>query len=299
MGKIIGKMFCAMTTAADQKRLRTQTLPTGAEKVAEECYTPDNHPLQRVSIYRPEGIEGLLPVIFDVHGGGWYYGDHNLNFHYDRTLAAQGYVVVGVGYRLAPEATYVDQLRDVAKALCYVAEHAPRFGIDLSRAFLTGDSAGGHLSSLLLRTTVDHDYRVSLQVDEVPVHIRAVCFTCGAHHPTNMAKIPLARAFFGSVIGKGYRRSPYYDLADFRLPEGLEGVPPMLFTSCYGDFLRKDVLQSFEETHSAGYDCRLLFREEQTNHKLGHVYNVLCPEWEESIETNQAMLDFFEESLLE
>ena len=34
-----------------------------------------------------------LPVIIDIHGGGWMYGDKGLNENYCRALADRGYVV--------------------------------------------------------------------------------------------------------------------------------------------------------------------------------------------------------------
>ncbi|UKI14322.1 MAG: hypothetical protein L6V85_09755 [Clostridiales bacterium] len=35
-----------------------------------------------------------LPVIIDIHGGGWMYGDKDLNAPYCEALAKRGFVVV-------------------------------------------------------------------------------------------------------------------------------------------------------------------------------------------------------------
>lgn len=57
-----------------------------------------------LDVYRPKSVEGALPVIVDIHGGGWYYGDKELNKYYCMSLVKYGFAVVNVSYRLAPGA---------------------------------------------------------------------------------------------------------------------------------------------------------------------------------------------------
>lgn len=289
-----GKVFCKIASTGDKKRLATQTLPQGADLVAEVAY--GEHPLQRANIYRPTGSTGKLPVIIDIHGGGWYYGTHSLNFHFDRTICAKGYAVYSVGYRMAFEVDWTEQVRDCMRCLGKLTEIADDYELDLDRVFLVGDSAGGYLAMQVLRVLHDRPFAVALALPEYPITIHSACFTCGAFTLTKTARIPLARAFFGPILGKGYLKSPYVSLADATMPKGIH-YPPVLFTSCYGDFMRKDVLATYQKTLDNGHDARLIFRDKCVTNKLSHVYNVLWPEWPESEETNNAMLAFFEGSL--
>ena len=41
----------------------------------------DDH-TELMDIFFPEKAKGMLPVIVDVHGGGWVYGNKELNEYY-------------------------------------------------------------------------------------------------------------------------------------------------------------------------------------------------------------------------
>src|SRR5690348_10894060 len=117
-----------------------------------------------VSGYRPLELDLYLPredrpapVIVLVHGGGWRRGSrrHPLPVlgadFYDR-LAAQGFAVAAIDYRLSGEARFPAPLDDVRTAIGWVGEHAAGYGLDTGRVFLWGDSAGGHLALLAALT---------------------------------------------------------------------------------------------------------------------------------------------------
>lgn len=46
------------------------------------------------------------------------------------------------------EATYEDGLADISDAIAYLRDHAPAYKVDVSRAVLWGESAGGYLAAL-------------------------------------------------------------------------------------------------------------------------------------------------------
>ena len=112
---------------------------------------PGYRPLE-LDLYLP-GTDEPAPVIVHVHGGGWRRGSRREPLQavgkdfYD-TLAAQGFAVAAVDYRLSAEARFPAPLEDVGGAVGWVRDNAPRYGLDASRVFLWGDSAGGHLALL-------------------------------------------------------------------------------------------------------------------------------------------------------
>jgi len=110
-----------------------------------------NDPAQRMDVYYPERTTDA-PVIMMVHGGGWVIGDKQSSGVVSNKVAhwvPQGFVVISVGYRLAPAANALEQARDVAKALAFAQSKAKTWGADPSKFILMGHSAGGHLVSLL------------------------------------------------------------------------------------------------------------------------------------------------------
>jgi acetyl esterase/lipase len=67
-------------------------------------------------------------------------------FHED--LLEQGYVIVSIGYRLAPETKLPAIIEDVQDAWKWMHEQARRFGIDRNRIATGGASAGGYLAQM-------------------------------------------------------------------------------------------------------------------------------------------------------
>lgn len=107
-------------------------------------------------IYIPE-IEGPLPAILAVHGGGWRSGTKLHWIRHARKLAKNGYVVVAVNYRHAPRHKFPAQIHDVKQAVRFMKKHADRYKIDSERIGAYGYSAGGHLVSLLGTTDAEDE----------------------------------------------------------------------------------------------------------------------------------------------
>jgi acetyl esterase/lipase len=97
--------------------------------------------------YRPSN-SGLHPAIAIIYGGAWQNGTPDNDETFSRYMAAQGYTVVTLDYRHAPQFRYPAQLEDIQTALSFIQTQAAAFEIDLQRVALMGRSAGAHLASL-------------------------------------------------------------------------------------------------------------------------------------------------------
>ncbi len=104
---------------------------------------------QRYDVYMP--IEpGVYPVIFRVHGGGWFGGDRSdKNMGRYAVFAEHGYVVVSIGYRLADEAVFPQPVEDVWMGMQAALSRAEEFGMDIGRISVTAGSAGTAIATLL------------------------------------------------------------------------------------------------------------------------------------------------------
>ena len=122
-------------------------------------------PIQKVRIQRgvvfasPDGIElklnlyqplvtGKYPAIIIIYGGAWQQGTANNDEAFSRYMASQGYSVIAIDYRHAPQYKFPAQLEDVQTALQYIQEHADELEVDGERLAIMGRSAGGHLAKL-------------------------------------------------------------------------------------------------------------------------------------------------------
>jgi acetyl esterase/lipase len=95
-----------------------------------------------------------FPLVVHIHGGGFLGGDKRFILPFVdwpgvlASLAARGYVVASINYRLSGEARFPAQAQDVKAAVRWLRLNAAKYAIDPDRAVTWGQSAGGHLASL-------------------------------------------------------------------------------------------------------------------------------------------------------
>ncbi len=110
-----------------------------------------------LDLWLPEPADGPAPLVLFVHGGAWRRGRRDdlgpRTRHWDpgpfARIAAAGLAVACADYRLSGEARFPAPLDDLRAALRWLALRAPELGVDTARTVVWGESAGGHLASLL------------------------------------------------------------------------------------------------------------------------------------------------------
>jgi len=123
---------------------------------------PGIRPLELDLWLPPEGA-GPSPVVVFLHGGGWRVGSRGtvgpMYAGQDATpferMAQAGIAVASADYRLSGEAVWPAQLHDAKAAVRWLRARAGELGIDPARIAAWGESAGGHLASLLGLTAGD------------------------------------------------------------------------------------------------------------------------------------------------
>jgi acetyl esterase/lipase len=90
------------------------------------------------------------PVLVFIHGGYWQMrAKETFRFLASGPLA-HGISVASIGYTLAPETTLPEIVAEVHRAITWIAQNAARFGADANRLYVSGWSAGGHLTAMSL-----------------------------------------------------------------------------------------------------------------------------------------------------
>ena len=90
-----------------------------------------------------------VPCIIAVHGGAWQRGGPKSYARLGPYLARHGIALFAVTYRFAPKNRYPAAVQDIRAAVQFIRSKGNGMGIDTKRLCLMGDSAGGHLASLV------------------------------------------------------------------------------------------------------------------------------------------------------
>lgn len=101
-----------------------------------------------MAVYQPPNLNADSPVMLYIHGGGFKVGS-NVETGADlRWFANQGWLVFSPQYQLWTEQTPTWDLapEDIACAAIWLGENTARYGVQLNRFAILGDSAGGNLA---------------------------------------------------------------------------------------------------------------------------------------------------------
>ena len=100
-------------------------------------------------LYVPAGA-GPFPALVATHGGGWQAGARSAFQFWGPYLAARGYVLFAISYRLAKKGQkmFPQAVQDVLAAVQFVRGSAGEIKVDSERIGLFGASAGAHLAAL-------------------------------------------------------------------------------------------------------------------------------------------------------
>ena len=103
-----------------------------------------------VRVHRPRGVDGPLPCLVWMHGGGLVVGTCVQDDpRFDDWCVRFGLVGVSVEYRLAPETPYPGPIEDCHRALRWVHDNAHALGVAPACVGVGGASAGAGLAAAL------------------------------------------------------------------------------------------------------------------------------------------------------
>jgi acetyl esterase/lipase len=213
--------------------------------------------------YRPQGVTGPLPLVYDIHGGGFMLGapdiDHGHNLLICRELGA---AVFSVDYRLAPEHPYPAGLEDCYAGLSWAAKNATDLGIDADRIALFGGSAGGGLAAGLALLARDRGGpAIRFQFLGVPeLDDRLDTPSMRAFTDTPLWNRPNAVISWDAYLGAGIpgtRDVPLYAAPARATAADLAGLPPAYISVMEFDPLRDEGIDYARALISAGVTVEL------------------------------------------
>lgn len=110
-----------------------------------------SRPRERTDLFLPDNPSGGPLHVF-LHGGYWQWNDKE-----DFAFVAKGFVPAGVSvaiveYTLCPEVTLSELVDEVRGAVAHLWRAADEHGYDRNNIQVSGHSAGGHLTAMMMAT---------------------------------------------------------------------------------------------------------------------------------------------------
>lgn len=100
-----------------------------------------------IRIYLPIERKEKLPVLYYIHGGGFFAGHMGVVDQLVKMIVEKyNILAISIDYRLAPENPYPKGHEDCYEGLKWVYDHCQDYGGDPYNIFVAGDSAGGNLT---------------------------------------------------------------------------------------------------------------------------------------------------------
>jgi len=137
-----------------------RTLSAGAVGFAGKCAAQAQPAGPQTFTFKTAGCEiradiygasegAAKPALMWIHGGALIFGNRKgIPPPFHAGLLEQGYVIVSIDYRLAPETKLPAIIEDVRDAWNWIHAQAGRLGIDAGRIATGGASAGGYLTQM-------------------------------------------------------------------------------------------------------------------------------------------------------
>lgn len=199
-------------------------------------YFAEEPKICKLDIFKPElVVDAKMPVLVNVHGGGWVTGDKKWRIAQGMLFADMGMCVININYGLSPKYKYVESLRHAIMAMRWVENNAEDYGLDLDNVFITGDSAGGQIACQICAVLHNKTFLDRLGLEPVGYKIKGALLHCGAYDFDDLCKNPLAYDIIRDMTGKEHDKIDEYEFKDlvYTIPWIDEDFPQKVFVA-YG-----------------------------------------------------------------
>ncbi len=162
---------------------------------------------------------GKYPVLLNIHGGGWIIGDKSNSTSYCLPIADSGFFVMNINYGM-PEKDVPALFESVDPIKCHDASYlwpypiqthflamkwleanAAKYSLDLDNVFVSGDSAGSHMTAVVAACFCSDEYANALGVERPSFVPKGYVMNCGIYNVDFYKHIPIGRAMMQKFTG--------------------------------------------------------------------------------------------------
>lgn len=263
----------------DRERLSCEDFSAcGVEIFSDLSYKDDGDSCHNFDLYYGNPKTETLPTIIMVHGGGLVYGRKELNKYLGISFAQKSFNVANINYRLLPDVTFPDQIKDVADAFAYIYENSPRLKLNRGEIFILSDSAGSLLSLAALALMKDSKIRNIFGINALDFDISGLAFIS--------PMTGLVKSGSLSLINEPARRNLTIEQIPFtdNILKTLENttLPPSIIATSEEDFIRDQALCLKAFLDSKNIRNKFLYFKKKESYPLDHGFAISHPNLSES-----------------
>ena len=176
-------------------------------------------------VFDPELIKTKkLPVVVNIHGGGFQAGDKCCRQSLSERFASEGYFVFNINYTLSPKSHFPNSVYDVVNGYNYIEELAKTYNIDLTKVCVTGDSAGGYMAAMVTAISFSEDLREHISAPQITYKPSVFVGGCGVYDLVQ--SITLVDFPFNYVWNIGHN---FLDNETFKLKKDMSNIDELSY----------------------------------------------------------------------
>ena len=248
----------------------------------------------KLVVLRPYGLNGPLPGILWIHGGGYALGAAGMvRFSAGKMLASRfGAVVVSPEYRLAGQAPYPAALEDCSAAFRHMFDNAEGLGIRRDMISVGGESAGGGLAAALC--IYERDRGGPAPRLQLPLYPMLDCEDTETSRDNHGRIWNTKRNHWGwsKYLGELYGSGSVPKYASPSRETDYSGLPPCYTYVCDGEPFRAETLAYVDNLKKAGVNAKAdIFRGNV------HAFDRLCFWTKDARDAKRALIRAYETAM--
>lgn len=273
----------------------------GEDMLADVAYIDDGDEDHTLDIFGAQAATDPMPVIVEVHGGGYVGGHKGINTEHAQFYAENGYVVVAPNYTHVPEGTFKTVVQELFTVFHWMENNAEEYHFDLDHVGISGDSAGGYYVLLTAAVMTQPELQEYFEVTPPEFEFSAVVTTCPGTDILAM-RDNLGKdgpdGFVAGKIGEDILNDEdlmsHCDLYSIINPETYPAV--YMVTTPGDDTTGAETLKFDQFLTDNGVDHTLVSYEDEGS-GLVHVFNITKMEYPESQKANADIIAYFDSLL--
>ena len=230
-------------------------------------------------VYYPKNMQnGKLPTIINIHGSGYVAGIKENCSRYCQLLSQKGYLVINMEYTKSETKGFPTPVYETFKLFEYLkANDEISKHINYDKLFLSGDSAGGHIATLVANILKSDDLKKRFDV-ESDIKVKGLILNSPVFGVFKFGKLKFLRKELEEVVYNEYYNNSIKNACN-NLELLNKDFPPCIIFSAITDVLNIHttiLLKKAKNLDLSVYNYHFI-----TGKNIGHDFTITYPEGKE------------------